>query len=247
MRWPPMSDLVSLEPSCQSDPAMVAPLQPSSDIRLFPHDLFEPAWARRPAGAAPCLRPVEAHHGVPEITDDCSRREYANHLRADAVVLARAKALERAGEAQIVSIFGVQPWLDIAGDGLSSWLWSLMEMKQHRAPRDCAGLVILAIPREFESSLTSGRQGYPRGPRHRRGPRGWSFANPPTARLRSPVDSTGVLRSIDRARFRTGGHIPWSIRMPLAKLQAAWSAAVTDRMEVKFAARIPAVKVHSPW
>jgi len=111
-----------------------------------------------------------------------------------------ARRLEESGRAQAVSVFGVQPWLDVRPMGCS--VVAVTDRDRGRAARhaDLLGRRFWESRKEFDVRLTPVREALRRAARIEGGPIVLAESSDSTG-SGSPGDSTGVLRALLAAKL----------------------------------------------
>ena len=165
----------------------------------YPHiDMYE--TGRKAAGLAlrivkGTIRPALALEKIPLIVP--AENMQSAHGPFHRLVEAAAR-LERRRQAEAVSVFGVQPWLDIAEMGCS--VTSVTNADPAKARRQAAGLAqaFWDSRRDFEVKLTPAREAIRLALKVEGGPVVLSESSDSTG-SGSPGDSTGVLRPLLQA------------------------------------------------
>jgi microcystin degradation protein MlrC len=203
--------------------------------QTYPHiDMFE-TGARAARLALRILsgevRPAMAFRKLPLIVPAENMQTTSGPMHR---LIERGRALEAAGDAEIVSIFGVQPWLDIPEMGCSAVV--VTNGNQPAAERNAAALAsdFWRSRREFDVELTPVDSAIRQALAVDGGPVVFAESSDSTG-SGSPGDSTGVLRPLLEARLSEPAAIflvdPEAVRKAI---DAGVGATVTMRIGGKF-------------
>jgi len=144
------------------------------------------------------VRPVMAFRKLPMIVPAENMQTTSGPLHR---LIERGKALERRGRALAVSVFGVQPWLDIEEMGGSVVVVADGVARRAHATADSLAQRFWESRHEFDVRLTPPAQAIQQALRVPGGPVVLSESSDSTG-SGSPGDSTGLLRALLSARLR---------------------------------------------
>jgi microcystin degradation protein MlrC len=232
---PEIPIVVTLDLHANVTEAMIANASAIVGYQTYPHvDMFE-TGARAARLALRILsgevKPSMAFRKLPLIVPAENMQTTSGPMRR---LIERGMALEDAGDAEIVSIFGVQPWLDIPEMGCSVVV--VTNGNQPAAERHASSLAsdFWRSRREFDVELTPVASAIRQALAIDGGPVVFAESSDSTG-SGSPGDSTGVLRPLLEARLQEPAAIflvdPEAVRQAI---DAGVGATVTMRIGGRF-------------